>query len=299
MDAPPESRHAVNGTPEAAGSSIRLLWSGGWDSTFRLLQLLLEQRRSVEPHYLVDPKRSSVPIELETMDAIRSRLSERYPDTRNLLCPSCITNVDDVPPDDEIQRSFLHLVADWNIGSQYGWIAWYCKYAGLTGVEMGLERPALGGFRLSGRLLRHSRPVSDGPVRIYEIAPEFRNHDVGVVFRYFRFPLFDLWKTEMEAIADERGWRDIMELTWFCHSPVNGRTPCGLCAPCTHTIKVGMQRRVPLRRRLRYYATPHGMRFILKDRPRLYAAARKLYRVRHPFPRSTAATLPPARGAVL
>lgn len=34
-----------------------LLWTGGWDSTFRVLQLLLCSRDAVQPHYIIDPER--------------------------------------------------------------------------------------------------------------------------------------------------------------------------------------------------------------------------------------------------
>src|SRR5688572_33020809 len=33
---------------------VALLWTGGWDSTFRLLMLLLVERRAVQSYYIVD-----------------------------------------------------------------------------------------------------------------------------------------------------------------------------------------------------------------------------------------------------
>ena len=293
----PGSQPPAPVTHSVDGEFIRLLWTGGWDSTFRLLQLLLDQGRSVEPHYLIDPKRGSVSIELETMDAIRFRLAERYPQTRRLLLPSRIADARDLPPDDEVHNSMLRLVAAWNLGSQYGWLARYCRHAGFMGVEMGLERPPLGEPMVTGRLKGHARSLGEGPGRVYEIAPQFREQDVGVVFRYFHFALFDLWKTEMLAIAAERGWRDIMGMTWFCHSPLRDRTPCGLCHPCTYAIRMGLKWRVPLRRRLRFYATHHGMRCVLSNHPHLYAAARKAYRLRRPLRSSTGPALPPSQAA--
>ena len=57
-----------------AGPCVNLLWTGGWDSTFRLLQLLLLHRVAVAPHYLEDPTRASTQIELETMARIADQL---------------------------------------------------------------------------------------------------------------------------------------------------------------------------------------------------------------------------------
>jgi hypothetical protein len=43
-----------------------LLWTGGWDSTFQLLQLLFIHRRRVTPYYLVDEESPSLSIEIRT-----------------------------------------------------------------------------------------------------------------------------------------------------------------------------------------------------------------------------------------
>ena len=40
---------------------VQILWTGGWDSTFRLLQLLLELKLEVIPHYVIDDTRESAP----------------------------------------------------------------------------------------------------------------------------------------------------------------------------------------------------------------------------------------------
>jgi hypothetical protein len=32
---------------------------------------------------------------------------------------------------------------------------------------------------------------------------------------------------------------EIMEKTWFCHTPVHGE-PCGVCNPCSHAIEEGL-----------------------------------------------------------
>lgn len=57
-------------------------------------------------------------------------------------------------------------------------------------------------------------------------------------------PLVDITKQDEERMAREKGWIDIMKLTWFCHSPINGK-PCGLCNPCDDAISLGMKWRMP------------------------------------------------------
>lgn len=47
---------------------IKMLWTGGWDSTFQLLQLLFVQKRRVAPFYLIDEPRQSTGMELLAME---------------------------------------------------------------------------------------------------------------------------------------------------------------------------------------------------------------------------------------
>jgi len=34
---------------------INLFWTGGWDSTFRLIQLVFVNKKTVHPYYIIDP----------------------------------------------------------------------------------------------------------------------------------------------------------------------------------------------------------------------------------------------------
>ena len=51
---------------------VQLFWTGGWDSTFQLLRLLLDQRAPVVPYYLLRDRRTSTTHELEAMERIRA-----------------------------------------------------------------------------------------------------------------------------------------------------------------------------------------------------------------------------------
>ena len=67
-----------------------MLWTGGWDSAFRLLDLVVRQRRRVQPYYILDDikLRPSVPAERQAMERIRARLAERYPDAASFIAPT-------------------------------------------------------------------------------------------------------------------------------------------------------------------------------------------------------------------
>ncbi|HYD83353.1 MAG TPA: hypothetical protein VEA63_04860, partial [Opitutus sp.] len=57
-------------------ATVDLLWTGGWDSTYRLLDLVLRKSRTVAPHYVVDPDRSGTIQELRAMRAIRQEAAK-------------------------------------------------------------------------------------------------------------------------------------------------------------------------------------------------------------------------------
>ena len=77
------------------------------------------------------------------------------------------------------------------------------------------------------------------------------NEDDDVsIFSYFSFPLLQISKKDMKRIAAEKGFLDILEKTWFCHTPWHNR-PCGTCTPCDLTIKEGFDYRIPKVSKLR------------------------------------------------
>jgi len=85
---------------------IPLLWTGGWDSTFRLLQLVIEKGCLVEPYYILNPKRKSLQNELKAMDNIRNTIEHKYPNKQNhILCTNYIS-LYDMPDDKEIKKAF-------------------------------------------------------------------------------------------------------------------------------------------------------------------------------------------------
>jgi hypothetical protein len=72
------------------------------------------------------------------------------------------------------------------------------------------------------------------------------------LLKYFEFRLVDFEKFEMDDISIEKGWDEIMNITWFCRRPKNGK-PCGFCGNCTDTLLHGLGKRLPLKARIIAY----------------------------------------------
>ena len=80
-------------------------------------------------------------------------------------------------------------------------------------------------------------------------------HGVSALFERFRFPLLNYSKTDLKAAAEEYGFLDILEESWFCHCPKKGR-PCGVCNPCHYAVQEGMEYRLPPIARLKHRVRP-------------------------------------------
>jgi 7-cyano-7-deazaguanine synthase in queuosine biosynthesis len=224
----------------------QLLWTGGWDSTFRLLQLLLVRQRAVQPYYLIDAERASTGAELKAMKTIKTRLFQEHPQAQGLLQPVAYVEISDMEPDRETAAAFRAVAARGGIGNQYEWMARFCKQHGIHGIELCIHRDDVAHKALAPFVLEH--PVGEYTTCSLDMtrAPL----EERVLFCYFQFPLFHLSKVEMAAAAREQNWSPIMNLTWFCHRPTRRQQPCGTCHPCRWTMAEGLGWRIPLSRRI-------------------------------------------------
>ncbi len=254
---------------------VNLLWTSGWDSSFRLLHLLLVQKRPVQPYYIIDRGRRSLDVELRTMEKIRKAVFSKAPDTQSLLLPIIFKELEEIKPNVLITRQYRRLVGLGRLGSQYEYIARYADEVGLTDLEMSIEKDLEVPIekRTFCFFASHVRPdvigKRTGDFYNYRLRPQPANPDVSL-FKYFKFPTIELTKLDMKALAIKYGFMDVMEHTWFCHSPKNGM-PCGVCHPCSITIREGQGDRIPLVGRLRYlvqYKVRPTIKRVLRSSPK-------------------------------
>lgn len=227
-----------------AMSVTHLLWTGGWDSTYRLLDLVLSKRKTVQPHYLLRSKRKSTYAEIATMKRIREALKARCAGAAERVRPHSITDVGTLLPSSALTAAYKRLRSQGHLGSQYVWLAQYAQQSGIEGLELSIHVDDKAHGFIKGSIRR----VENDGDPYWELAT--RNNGLSL-FSSFRFPILDLTKLQMQARATAHGFDDLLELTWFCHRPRGGQ-PCGGCGPCRYTIEEGLGQRVPLRGHLRY-----------------------------------------------
>jgi 7-cyano-7-deazaguanine synthase in queuosine biosynthesis len=217
---------------------VDLLWTGGWDSTFRLLQLSTKDV-TVQPHYLADARRKSQSFELNTIRSITD-------DIRNLATTRCairdliIVNVSDILQDVEITHAYKKVAENHKLGIQYEWLARYSKI--VTNLEIGDENGSspdsilLGAIRANGAI----KKITDDKKGVYYIVDQSVSADhIIKVFGNYHYPILFYNKLEMKREAEELGFIELMNKTWFCHTPIDGQ-PCGTCVACAGTIKKGL-----------------------------------------------------------
>jgi len=238
---------------------VHLLWTGGWDSTFRLADLVITQRRQVQPHYGLNPIRVGAKRELQAQRNIRAALAAIDPAAASLVLPGVMHPVDELPPDPQVSAMLKRLNERSYLGAQYEWLA---RLAGT--LDEPLELCVHQDDRAAGFLAGHVTQVDGG----YVLPADCDDPDLAL-FARFRFPLFDVTKVDMAERARRQGFGHVLEMTWFCHSPTLLGRPCGFCGPCQYTRDEGLARRVPKPTRLRrvgYHSRDFGRRALRKAR---------------------------------
>ena len=180
------------------------------------------------------------------MEAIRS-ITE---DTRNLNSANCtirhlhLVSVRDISEDKDITQAYYNLEKKHPIGIQYEWLARYAK--NIKNLEIGDENGSAidsilyGAIKANGDVKRN---IDDKKGEYYTIDKSISSNDIIKVFGNYHYPLLFYSKIKMKKEAEEKGFIDILNKTWFCHTPINNQ-PCGWCVPCMGTIKKGLEYRL-------------------------------------------------------
>ena len=216
--------------------TVELLWTGGYDSTFRIVQLS-KLPVVIKPYYLQDNRGICEEKELQAINKISESL-KNTPDTRCDLLDIEIVPIKDRMIDKDISAAYKLLKKQFDLGSQYEWLACFAKIH--PGIEMSLEKcdsPRSRAFNKYAVL----KKINDPLIGEYIILDEEKSQkDVVILFKDYHFPIFEFTKLQMKDEYIRLGCEDVMNFTWFCYTPINGE-PCGICNPCNITIKEGLK----------------------------------------------------------
>lgn len=178
--------------------SVDILWTGGWDSSFRVLSLALTEKATVQPHYIIDLGRPSSLRELQAINDIRQYLARFDSQASQRIKPTIITSINDIPPDQAITQSYRRLKSRAHLGSQYDWLARYAQFRNLTTLELSVHIDDKAYFFLQGQVT----PAASGHWALKRSADS--QEDDLHIFANYRFPVLMLTKEQMRQRAMER-----------------------------------------------------------------------------------------------
>ena len=214
---------------------VSIFWTGGYDSTFRVCQL---SRKNViiSPYYLSDNRPSEL-MELKAIDSIRDKLINN-PNTIATIKPLQYVSKDSRKVDVEVTQAFNKLLKKDFMGSQYEWLGIFALDH--PGIELSIHKDdkAIILINKHGAL----KLQEDEYGTYYAIDTSKSPQELITLFGNQRFPLVEYTKKRMKQEYISMGLADIINDTWFCHTPIDGK-PCGTCNPCRYTIEEGMPER--------------------------------------------------------
>ena len=258
-------------------NTYEMFWTGGFDSTFRLVQLSRLPIR-LQPVFITgiaSDIRKSEKYELRAIKQIYELLSNKPTTKADLLPVKIVYNVRKpphyfdsafsysvLPHDHSVARAFRSLYIamieprhyqlatkrgvlnavniDTYLDSQYQWCASYANSQN-NHIEIGI----------TARYVKIFMDAIGSTDALVEINNEYFStyildqdkcisSDGYKIFGHFSYPFYNfLSKPELIKEYILMGCEDVMRKTWFCYDPIDDE-PCGQCWTCLHTYRDGI-----------------------------------------------------------
>lgn len=215
---------------------VKILWTGGWDSTYRLVELS-RKYITIEPIYVYGDNRWSEKNEIKAMNKISTMLKDKE-ETKADILPIHFIKKDSIPQNEEITKAYNTIISDIELGSQYEWLGSLAKQH--PGLELGIEsapETVSGAIRA---LHKYCQLYYDENSEGFVLDNKKSSREGSLVFGNFKFPILEMNGQEMKNDIQDWGYMDVMSHVWVCHSPYFGK-PCGICNPCKLKIETNME----------------------------------------------------------
>ena len=213
-----------------------IFWTGGFDSTFRILEALLIDKIKVVPIYISgiidnDPskstRRKNNKQELQSLRKIIKTIYEIYPNFAKNLKPLII--IPEVKLSNHVINCMDILYKKKMVRRpvcQYGALAQVCLDMNRP-IELAVEKEPQSSMMYSSIYNKVEGNKNNRKIKasVLQKQPELE------IYKHFIFSTLHYSKKEMLAIAIKNGFDNILKMTWSCWYPQNGN-PCGRCIMC-------------------------------------------------------------------
>lgn len=210
---------------ESFSEPVYVFWTGGFDSTYRVCDLVLGQNKIVQPIYVLgknldgdDISRKNVREEIQTMERLYKQINQRggngkllpviYFDPTTYYSPSIQNATDWIFKEGGFTRN----------KNQYSHMLTTCIALNKR-IEICSENET--GARFAQFIKQTIEKNKQNPAQLY--------------VKWLKFPLLYINKKQMFEKAKEGGWKDILHRTFSCWFPVDGKA-CGKCKMCKERI---------------------------------------------------------------
>lgn len=172
-----------------------ILWTGGWDSTFRIVQLA-RAGKEVQPHYIADHSRASISKEISVMHEARQTINHRFRGAH--IREVYVQDLSRIRIYDDFSAAYQSLRSRGWIGSQYKYIASYARMKGIKRLDLSIERGNQGeNSRTNIPRAENTAMDQHGRRVISSKVPE----DLRTLFGSFSFPIVELTNYNMRELA--------------------------------------------------------------------------------------------------
>lgn len=218
---------------------FKVLWTGGWDSTFRIVELS-RQEVEIQPIYILDPNRKSYKYEKVAMKSIVKALKEKE-ETKAKILDVLEIKLEDIPKNEEITEAYKKINEETGLGTQYDWIGRLSKK--IPNMEIGIENTDTENSLMINTIRKFGKlTFIENDIGI--IDKENSTDELNLVCGDLRYPIIKRTELDMLNLIKKWHYEDVMKLIWFCHSPIKGK-PCGICHPCISKVEAGMKFLLP------------------------------------------------------
>ena len=208
-------------------------WTGGYDSTYAICNALINGKKTVQPIYItynLDNSstnkfwvRRNRKQELSSINKIRAKIIEKFPNLKNNLLPTWYINKN--IPNEEFTRKFNNenLFPKKRKVHQYEHLARFA-YVNNIMIDLGVL-----GIHESSKFIKFLK----------ENLQEINNEKI-IPFEHplknLCFPLFGKSKYQLLEDARQNNFDDILKITWSCWFPTFEGKPCNKCPMCQERI---------------------------------------------------------------
>ena len=215
---------------------INIFWTGGLDSTFRVLELSTMPDVEIQPYYLNIPTRRSAFLEIKAAKQM-TKIIRQMPNYNGHLLDlkaynlTDFTYYDDIHTAREKQRKI-----GYSVGWQYCYCGDFCRHFGIR-CEVCLENEET----CSGhKAIMHETVLAENDFDYYIDKTKSKHNNIYTIFENIDFPKSVFTMTKQQEIEYIKSVQpEILNHLQICHRTING-VPCGVCTPCKQYIKLGL-----------------------------------------------------------